>query len=171
LLADGGDTADGAVSCSGGSRNDTCFSARLMWRTAGAGEMYTYLPPSYAANDAVCDVPPFSTCNPTDGASVARGSFAFAGGEWTTVSERVRLNDAGAQNGELELFVGGESMFSVGGLVLRDAAAGRIRGIMVQVRVPVAVRSNDVVADMSGLCGCRRFSEVRLPRLAWRTHH
>lgn len=57
-----------------------------MWRTDGAGEMYTYLPPSFAANDAVCDIPPFSTCNPTDGASVARGSFNFTAGAWTTVS-------------------------------------------------------------------------------------
>ncbi|EIN05843.1 hypothetical protein PUNSTDRAFT_91469 [Punctularia strigosozonata HHB-11173 SS5] len=128
----GGDTADGSVSCSGGSRNDTCFSTRLMWRTDGAGEMYTYLPPSFPANDGVCAIPPFSTCNPTDGASIARGSFSFAAGAWTTVSERVRLNDAGEENGELELFVGGQSMFSVGGLVLRDSADGRIRGLMVQ---------------------------------------
>lgn len=127
-----------------------------MWRTAGMGEMYTYLPPSYPANDAVCTIPPFSTCNPTDGASVARGSFNFTAGAWTTVSptplytsmflcdgrsqvaERVRLNDAGEQNGELELFVNGTSVFSVGGLVLRDSPDGRIRGLMVQVRISLS---------------------------------
>lgn len=128
----GGDSASGSISCSGGSRNDACFSVRMMWRTDGAGEVYTYLPPSYPANDNVCNVPPQSECNPTYGASVGRGSFAFASGGWTSVSERVRLNDAGAENGEIELFVNGKSVVNVGGLVLRDSSAGRIRGIMMQ---------------------------------------
>eukprot|EP00753_Platysulcus_tardus_P009270 PLAT192.1.p1 GENE.PLAT192.1~~PLAT192.1.p1 ORF type:complete len:405 (-),score=-20.81 PLAT192.1:387-1502(-) len=128
----GGNSASGAISCSGGSRSDECMSARFMWRTGGAGEMYTYLPPSFKANDAVCGVAPKSECNPTYGASVARGSFTFATGAWTTIGERVRLNDAGQENGELELFANGESMFKVGGLVLRNSDAGRLRGIMMQ---------------------------------------
>ncbi len=94
--------------------------------------MYTYLPPSFSANKAVCDIPPFSTCNDVYGASVARGSFKWATGQWTTISQRVRLNDAGKQNGELEMFVGGKSVMSVGGLGLRDGSAGRIRGIQMQ---------------------------------------
>lgn len=106
-----------------------------MWRTASAGELYTYLPPyddasgDFSANKAVCSVPPFSTCNPTYGASVGRGSFSFVAGGWTTVSQRVRLNDVGSSNGELELWVGGESVISVGGLVLRAREEGRIRGM------------------------------------------
>jgi hypothetical protein len=129
---DGGDDSVGSISCSGGARNDACFSARLMWRTAGAGELYTYLPPSYHTNDQVCNIPPYSECNPTYGASVARGSFQFATGTWTTVAQRVRLNDAGRQNGELQLFADGTSVLNVTGLVLRQSDAGRIRGIMVQ---------------------------------------
>lgn len=108
------------------------MSARLMWREDGEGEFYTYLPPSYAANDNVCDVPPFSTCNPTYGASVGRGSFNWEAGKSTAVSMRVRLNDVGKQNGELQLWTNGESVINVGGLVLRDSAAGRIRGIQMQ---------------------------------------
>lgn len=107
-----------------------------MWRTDGAGEMYTYLPDytvdGYSANKAVCDVAPLSECNPTYGASVGRGSFSFTAGGWTTISERVRLNDVGEANGELQLFVGGESVINVGGLILRDAEEGRIRGIQMQ---------------------------------------
>lgn len=103
-----------------------------MWRTEGAGELYTYLPPSFSANKAVCDVPPFSTCNDVYGASVARGSFDWATGQWTTISQRVRLNDVGEQNGELELFVGGKSVLNVDGLVLRSSDAGRIFGIQMQ---------------------------------------
>ncbi|KAF8898265.1 hypothetical protein CPB84DRAFT_1780750 [Gymnopilus junonius] len=117
-----------SIGCSGGSRSAACFSARLMWRDDGKGEFYTYLPPytdpQFAANKAVCDVPPLSDCNPTFGASVARGSFHFAVGAWTTISERA--------NGELQLFVNGKSVINVGGLILRDSAAGRIRGMQMQ---------------------------------------
>lgn len=133
-LSVGGNSYDEAISCSGGSRSDACFSARLMWRSGSMGELYTYLPPSsdYPSNDNVCDIAPFSTCNAVYGASVGRGSFHFVGGGWTTISQRVRLNDVGETNGELELFVGGQSVINVGGLVLRDSDAGRIRGIMMQ---------------------------------------
>ncbi|EIM82378.1 uncharacterized protein STEHIDRAFT_133994 [Stereum hirsutum FP-91666 SS1] len=134
----GGDSYDDSISCSGGRRSDACFSARLMWRAASAGELYTYLPPyddasgDYTANKAVCDVAPFSTCNPTYGASVGRGAFSFVAGGWTTISQRVRLNDVGQANGELELFVGGESVINVSGLILRARDAGRIRGVQMQ---------------------------------------
>jgi hypothetical protein len=107
-----------------------------MWRTAGAGELYTYLPPytesQFAVNKKQCDVPPYSECNPTYGASVGRGSFTFATGQWTTVSQRVRLNDPNTANGELELFANGKSVIKVDGLILRDSDAGKLRGIQMQ---------------------------------------
>jgi hypothetical protein len=131
-FTDGGDTDSGSISCSGGRRSDACFSARLMWRPEGAGELYTYLPPSSQANTKVCAVPPLSDCNPTYGASVGRGSFSFTPGVRTTVAQRVRLNDIGQTNGELQLFVGGKSVIDVKGLVLRTSDQGRIRGIQMQ---------------------------------------
>ena len=103
-----------------------------MWRTVGKGEVYTYLPPGFSENDVQCHVMPFSTCNPTYGASVGRGAFDFQAGVWTTVTQRVRLNDVGQANGEIELFASGQSKIKVTGLVLRDSAAGRIRGLQVQ---------------------------------------
>ena len=103
-----------------------------MWRENGAGEMYTYLPPGFSANDAVCSVAPKSLCNPTYGASVGRGAFTFPTGKPIAVSMRARLNDAGQQNGELQLWADGQSVINVGGLVLRDSDAGRFRGIMMQ---------------------------------------
>lgn len=42
------------------------------------------------------------------------------------------MNDVGQANGELELFVGGKSVVNVGGLVLRNSADGRIRGMQFQ---------------------------------------
>ena len=103
-----------------------------MWRREGAGELYTYLPPGIDANTKVCSVPPESDCNDTFGQSVGRGSFSFTPGTRTTIGQRVRLNHPGAENGELELFVNGKSMFSVTGLVLANTDAGRIRGIQMQ---------------------------------------
>ncbi|KAJ6565448.1 polysaccharide lyase family 14 protein [Mycena vulgaris] len=128
----GGDDATTAVSCSGGRRDPTCFSARIMWRPEGAGELYTYLPdpsdPQFAANDKLCKMPN-SECNPTYGASIQRGAFTFPTGEWLTISERVKLNTAGEADGELELFVGGKSVISATGLIIRDSDKGRMRGI------------------------------------------
>jgi hypothetical protein len=103
-----------------------------MWRGEGDGEFYTYLPPGSPENQRVCNVKPLSDCNPTYGASIARGSFRFATGGWTTVSERIRLNDAGKANGEIELFVNGKSVVNVDGLVLRDKSEGRFRGMQMQ---------------------------------------
>lgn len=132
----GGDSDEDATSCSGGARSDTCFSARLMWRTDGAGELYTYLPPmtepQFAANKVQCSVAPKSLCNDVYGASVGRGAYHFAAGQWTTVSQRVRLNTVGKADGELELFVNGQSVINVSGLILTASSEGRIRGIMMQ---------------------------------------
>jgi hypothetical protein len=131
----GGDSDEVAFSCSGGRRDTRCWSARFMWRTAGAGEFYTYLPSSgqfATPNQALCNVKPFSTCNPTYGASVGRGAFTFQKGVWNQISQRVLLNDAGQANGELELFFNGQSVINVGGLMLRSDDVGKIRGIVMQ---------------------------------------
>ncbi|KAF7972972.1 hypothetical protein HWV62_10639 [Athelia sp. TMB] len=127
----GGDNAKTALSCSGGRRSKTCFSTRFMWRSEGRGEFYTYLP-QVAANKVLCDVKPMSDCNDVYGASVGRGAFSFKTGVWNHISQRVRLNDAGKNNGEIELFFNGKSVINVSGLYLRDSAAGRIWGIQMQ---------------------------------------
>jgi hypothetical protein len=108
-----------------------CFSARFMWRAGGKGEFYTYLP-QLPANKKLCTVKPQSVCNPTYGASVGRGAFDFKVGVWNQISERVRLNDVGQANGELELFFNGKSVINVSGLILRHTAKGRIFGIQMQ---------------------------------------
>lgn len=126
-----------ARGCSGGSRDTDCASVRLMWRTDGMGEFYTYLPnPSissaFDANKVLCNVPPKSDCNAVYGASSGRGAFTFPDGAWTTVAMRVLVNDAGKANGEIELFVNGQSKISVGGLILAHTDDVRAQGIMAQ---------------------------------------
>ena len=99
-----------------------------MWRTDGTGELYTYLPPDTTDNQANLDnVKPISLCNPTYGYFVGRASFKFVPGTRTTIGEHMRLNDIGQQNGELELFVNGDSIFSVTGLTVRTASLGTCR--------------------------------------------
>ncbi|KAL4075319.1 polysaccharide lyase family 14 protein [Scleroderma yunnanense] len=111
----GGDSPTESIGCSGGSRSSACFSAHLMWRENGTGEMYTYLPlytnPQFSANH---------------------------------VYQHIRLNDVGVANGELdirvtrlrvltlELYTAGRSIIKVTGLILRDREEGRIRGIQMQ---------------------------------------
>lgn len=134
-ILDGGDDDDTAVTCSGGRKDSTCFSARLMWRANGAGELYLYLPPyddpRFAVNEKLCSLTN-STCDDTFGISVNRGSYSFPAGQWTTVAERVKLNDVNEANGEIELFVNGESVIKVTGIIIRDSSAGRIRGMQIQ---------------------------------------
>lgn len=48
------------------------------------------------------------------------------------IGQRVRLNDVGKANGELEMFVDGQSVVNVGGLVLTNSTSGRIRGMQFQ---------------------------------------
>ena len=107
-----------------------------MWRTGGLGEFYTYTPPfttpGFEANEDQCSAPPFSDCNSEFGNSVGRGAFTFKAGTRITIAERIRLNDVGMANGEIELWVYGNSVIKVTGLILRGESSGRIRGLMMQ---------------------------------------
>jgi len=133
----GGDDPSIDIGCSGGRRDKRCFSVRYMWRTNGQGELYTYLPqpsmgPEFKGNEQLCNVPPYSICSDDAGASVGRGSWTFTPGKWTVLSQRVKLNDAGAQNGELEVIVDGQTMFNLNGVAFRDSDNGRFDGYIFQ---------------------------------------
>lgn len=131
----GGNSASEALTCSGGRRDPGCFSVRFMWREEMKGEAYTYLPsgPDFPGNKQICNVPPYSTCNDVFGASIGRGSWTFQPGKWQTIAQRVRLNDHGQANGEMEVIVGGVSMFDLKGLTFVTTPEGRFQGIMAQV--------------------------------------
>lgn len=135
-VLDGGDTDSGAVGCSGGRKANDCWSVRVMWRTGGKGEIYAYVPPytnaGFEANEVLCSVKPESDCNPDYGNSVGRGAFKFTAGQRYYIATRVRLNTAGQANGEIELWANGESVINVKGLIIRDKAQGKIRGIQMQ---------------------------------------
>lgn len=130
----GGTTAELAKSCSGGRQDnrDDCFSARLMWRANGAGEIYNYLPSAAYSNPDYCSYPPYSVCDPTYGESIGRGAFTWPTGEWATVAMRLKLNDANVANGEQELFLNGKSVISLTNLMISVNSETKIYGIMAQ---------------------------------------
>jgi len=79
------------------------FSARLMWREDGAGELYAYLPDSE-----------------TWGSSIGRGRWHFEPGRWISVEETVRLNTPGKADGEVRLLIDGQAVLHAEGLRFRD---------------------------------------------------
>jgi hypothetical protein len=103
-----------------------------MWRDGGKGELYTYLPDTIDHNWHICGPNANGQCEGGYGASVGTGAWVFPPGEWITVAERLRLNDVGKSNGEIEVYANGRSVLKVDGLQIRANAAGRIRGIMMQ---------------------------------------
>ncbi|EJD01737.1 uncharacterized protein FOMMEDRAFT_22090 [Fomitiporia mediterranea MF3/22] len=120
-----------AYSCTGGRKEgrDSCFNLRLMWRGEAAGELYAYLPLYDENTSRLLEIPPKSFRNPDYGFSVGRGAFTFKAGNWTTITERVKLNDIGVANGEIEIRINGNSSILATGLILRTTEESAIQGM------------------------------------------
>jgi hypothetical protein len=88
------------------------FSLRLMWREAGAAEVYAYLPTSER-----------------HGTSLLRGRFAFVPGRWHHVVQEVVLNRPGHDDGVVSMVLDGQFAGAANGLRMRDVASLRIDGI------------------------------------------
>jgi hypothetical protein len=70
-----------AKTCSGGNYgNGDCWSARMMWREEGLGELYAYFPKLDSNKDILENVQPRTPANDTYGISVGRGSFIWKTG-------------------------------------------------------------------------------------------
>jgi len=126
----GGTTPEIAYGCLGGRQEgrDKCFSLRLMWRKNGQGEIYAYLPHNEQNKEVLLNVPPKSHLNPDYGFSVGMGSWKFVPGEWAVIAQRIKLNDVGYANGELDLWVNGEKVISAEGVIMREDEACVARG-------------------------------------------
>ena len=131
----------GHTACSGGDEALDCFSTRLMWREGGVGELYlvrcsffSYIchrgfDPTffswkqYAPRDkqtsALC-ADSRSTCDSAYGLSIGRGSFTWAAGGWTSVTQTVYLNTPGQQDGQFTLDVDGERVIERNDVFYRD---------------------------------------------------
>ncbi|KAI0753561.1 hypothetical protein C8Q80DRAFT_1152879 [Daedaleopsis nitida] len=131
-----GGAGDSAYGCTGGRQTDRCkcFNLRLMWREKGAGELYAYLPHSARNTERLLAIPPRSIQHPDYGFSVARGAWKFEPGKWTRVTQRVRVNTLGKENGLVEVYIDGKSVLLATGLVLRTEKGpdGRVQGLHLQ---------------------------------------
>ncbi|KAI0061853.1 polysaccharide lyase family 14 protein [Artomyces pyxidatus] len=129
-----GGIGNAAYGCSGGRKDERCkcFDLRLMWRANGLGELYAYLPLDPTNTARLLAVPPFSHQNPDYGFSVGRGAWRFTSGKWIKVATRIKMNDVGQENGEVEVYIDGESVIRIEGLVLRDDPASYVQGLHFQ---------------------------------------
>jgi hypothetical protein len=115
-----------STGCSGGSEADgsTCFSARVMWRTNGAGEIYAYIPET----DGLCKEKNI-ICNSDFGISMSRGSFTFAPGQWNSITLLVLLNDPSSSNGVMQLYFNEDLTINQTGLQIRTDSSLMANGL------------------------------------------
>lgn len=109
----------GKTSCAGGDPAVDCFSARVMWRDNGEGELYLYANRE-AQDPIICQTPP-NYCAPEFGWSLNRGAFRFPTNEWTEVEQRITLNTPGQRNGILSIKINGVEKVRYNNLVFRVA--------------------------------------------------
>lgn len=89
------------------------FSARLMWRSGGRGEVYAYT----QNKTARC------------GESLGRGNWAFPTGRWVAIEEEVLLNTPGRDDGRVRVWIDSRLVLDQGGLVYRSGPAVHIQGL------------------------------------------
>ncbi|KAG8838867.1 hypothetical protein FRB91_007347 [Serendipita sp. 411] len=124
-----------AYACTGGRKEnrDKCFDLRYMWRSHGDGELYAYLPPNHPNTDyTLLAVPPYSGQNSDYGFSVGRGAWRFKQGEWNTMTEYVKLNAPGAEDGAVKVWWNGNLVISAEGIDIRDYANSTFTGVHFQ---------------------------------------
>jgi hypothetical protein len=88
------------------------FSARLMWRRHGDGEVYAYLPTSHDY-----------------GTSIGRGSWQFQPGVWHHIEQEVLLNHPGLQDGRIRVWFDGRQVLTVDNLTFRTTSTLQINGL------------------------------------------
>lgn len=104
----------GGAGASGGEIPDGTdgFSTRYMWRKAGEGELYAYLPTSEEF-----------------GTSIGRGSWQFRSGIWYHLEQVITLNDPTQNDGRLQVFVDGVKVIDEERLTFRTTEDLKIEGI------------------------------------------
>jgi len=98
----GGDVPDGTDG----------FSARLMWRRDGAGELYAYLPTSEGY-----------------GTSIERGAWTFQPGVWHRIEQEIVLNHPDQTDGRVRIWVDDALVIDQDGLQFRTVDDLKIDGL------------------------------------------
>jgi len=114
-----------ATGCSGGAEpnGSDCFSARIMWRTNGAGEVYAYIPTpaGFCSEKGII-------CNSDFGISIQRGAFTLASGQWNRITLLVQLNSPNVANGNMMLYFNDVLAISQQNLQYRSSSVVDING-------------------------------------------
>ncbi|KAI8640231.1 hypothetical protein BD408DRAFT_476813 [Parasitella parasitica] len=120
----GGSPGDG---CAGGLKatGSNCFSVRLMWRSAGAGEAYAYIPTS----DSLCQTKQV-VCNSDYGTSFSRGIVQFSTSKWTRMEIYIKLNSGSHANGILKVWQDGSLMINQQAIQFRSSDTVGISSMM-----------------------------------------
>ncbi|KAL1931433.1 hypothetical protein VTP01DRAFT_9575 [Rhizomucor pusillus] len=113
-------------SCSGGNQatGSNCFSMRLMWREAGAGEAYAYIP-----DNDICGQSN-TVCNDEYGISFSRGVIQFKTNTWTNIELYVKINDPSESNGVLQVWQDGNLVINQQSLKYRTSNAIAVSNLM-----------------------------------------
>src|SRR6266550_5952323 len=99
---------------SGGADTSRGFSTRYMWRTAGAGEVYAYVPEKTGVY----------------GESISPGAWTFTPGQWQRLEQEVIVNHIGASDGVLRVWVDGTLVASRSDILYRVADNVLVAGLM-----------------------------------------
>lgn len=96
---------------------ETGFTARLMWRERGGGEVYAYL----------LNTPKTGVYY---GESIGRDSWSFLPGTWYSIEEQLILNHPEQNDGIIRVFVDGQLKLEAQGVRIRSGANVRIDGLI-----------------------------------------
>ena len=88
------------------------LSTRYMWRTAGAGEVYAYLPTSKE-----------------HGTSLGRGDWHWPTNQWACIEQEVELNRPGQTNGSVNVWLNDHQVLAQRGLTFRTTDTLKITGL------------------------------------------
>jgi hypothetical protein len=105
----------------------------MNFRQAGDGELYAYLPPGHPNTDyTLLAVPPHSSQNRDYGFSIGRGAWRFQAGKWNTLTQCVKLNDVGYENGSIKVWFNGRLVIDVHNIDIRDYINAGFSGVHFQ---------------------------------------
>lgn len=94
------------------------FQARVVWQSNGKGALYGYLPTNSTVYKGV-----------TYGDVLGSGAWQFKPGKWTDISHHIKLNDPGANNGRMTVWIDGFPVIDECGLRFRDIPTLKVDGI------------------------------------------
>ncbi|KAG8744011.1 hypothetical protein FRC10_010990 [Ceratobasidium sp. 414] len=124
-----GTSDDGATGCSGGRTRATCWSLRYMWRTAGDGELYAYLPSDAESTNKAN---PNKTCDLGYGWSLGRGTWKWTPGTWQTIAQKITLNDVDKAHGPVETYLDSKNVHTINNVIIRTHKNAMPRSAMIQ---------------------------------------